>query len=215
MQRMPRTSAARASRPVEAEDTRGRLLAAARDVFLEDGPVNFSLREVARRVDVSAAAVYRHFDGKEALLAAACQQGFEVFSSYLVRALGARSALDRLLATGEQYRLFGLENSLDYRFIFMSDIRDPNAKAHAKQRNISVLALDSTFRFLVDRVRECMDGKIVMAGSAESTAALIWAHVHGLVSLRLSGHLDPVGDDAAFATFYRQSVDTLLRGLAP
>ncbi len=215
MQRPPRVTSVRPTRTVEPEDTRGRLLAAARDVFLEDGPVNFSLREVARRVNVSAPAVYRHFDGKDALLAAACHQGFEVFSSYLVRALGAPSARERLLETGEQYRRFGQENPLDYRFIFMSDTRTLSDKIDTSKRDVSVLALDSTFRFLVDRVRECMDAKILLAGSAESTAALIWAHVHGLVALRLAGHLDPVGDEDSFATFYRQSVESLLRGLAP
>src|SRR4051812_39557695 len=64
-------------------DTRALLVTAARDLFLEAGEAGFSLREVARRVGVSPAAVYRHFDGKEALIFAACTQGFAVFSSYL------------------------------------------------------------------------------------------------------------------------------------
>src|SRR6478752_3369925 len=101
-------------------DTRALLATAGRDLFLEAGESGFSLREVARRVGISPAAVYRHFEGKEALIFAACTQGFEVFSSYLVRALSARTPLERALAACEQYRAFGLENPLDYRFIFMS-----------------------------------------------------------------------------------------------
>src|SRR6187549_3499971 len=87
-------------------DTRALLVTAARDLFLEAGEPGFSLREVARRVGVSAAAVYRHFEGKEALIFAACTQGFQVFSSYLVRALAAPTALERALAACEQYRNF-------------------------------------------------------------------------------------------------------------
>ena len=198
------------------DDTRALLLAAARDVFLESGPANFSLREVARRVGVSAAAVYRHFDGKDELLFAACTQGFQVFSSYLVRALAQATPLDRLLAMSEQYRAFGLENPLDYRFIFMSPSLEVKAGEHPRASSSAASALpqDSTFRFLVDRVRECVDAGILAASDPEQLAVLIWAHVHGLVSLRLSGHLSPLGDDAGFAELYRASVARLLRGLA-
>ena len=212
------TRATRSKRRIQdrAEgDTRTRLIVAARDVFLEGGVAGFSLREVARRVGVSAAGVYRHFDGKEALVGAACMQGFALFSSYLVRALEAPDALARLLATGEQYRLFALENERDYRFIFMSSADEIRTGQPAGERPKSSSAAppSATFRFLVDRVRECMDARVLAKGDAEQVAIVIWAHVHGLVSLRLSGHLSPVGDDAAFAALYRESVAGLLRGL--
>ncbi|MEP7052153.1 MAG: TetR/AcrR family transcriptional regulator [Pseudomonadota bacterium] len=189
-------------------DTRAELIAAARDLFLENGPAQFSLREVARRVGVSAAAVYRHFDNKEALLLAACTQGFHVFSGYLVRALAARTPRERLLATTEQYRSFALENPLDYRFIFMT-IAD-KARYEARES----LPQDTTFQFLVDRVRECTEADVLAPNEPTVTAVLIWAHVHGLVSLRLSEHLRSVGTDEAFTSLYRASVERLLRGLA-
>ncbi len=199
------------------DDTRAELLAAARDVFLEGGPARFSLREVARRVGVSAAAVYRHFDGKEALVFAACTQGFQVFSSYLVQALNEATPLSRLLAMSEQYRRFGLENPQDYRFIFMSVADQVNQVATlslAERLGGPSLPQDATFLFLVDRVRECVDAKVIASKDVETTAVQVWAHAHGLVSLRLSKHLEGVGDDEAFAGFYRASVANLLRGLA-
>lgn len=198
------------------DDTRALLVAAARDVFLESGPANFSLREVARRVGVSAAAVYRHFDDKEALVFAACTQGFHVFASYLVRALAEATPLARLLATGEQYRAFALENQLDYRFIFMSavDEVDPAPPSARVGPEACALPQDTTFRFLVDRVKECIEAGVLAPGEPEQIAVQIWAHVHGIVSLRLSARLDNLGDDAAFSAFYRGSVDRLLRGLA-
>jgi AcrR family transcriptional regulator len=210
------------------DDTRGLLLAAARDVFLEDGPERFSLREVARRVGVSAAAVYRHFADKDALLFAACTQGFQVFSSYLVRALGEPTPLDRLRATGDLYRLFALENPLDYRFIFMSQadkVSPPPPKATTtttttkatttKPADASALPQDTTFRFLVDRVRECMQAGILVPGEVERVAVAIWAYSHGVVALRLSGHLDSMGDDEAFTAFYRASTERFLTALSP
>ena len=64
---------------LEEPNTRTRLLAHAREVYLEGGAAHFSLREVARRVGISAAAVYRHFDSKDALLGAVCEEGFRTF----------------------------------------------------------------------------------------------------------------------------------------
>jgi len=195
------------------DDTRALLMAAARDVFLEVGPVSFSLREVARRVGVSAAAVYRHFEDKEALLFAACTQGFQVFSSYLVRALREPTPRERLLRAGELYRQFALENPLDYRFIFMSQAEAVNALPNDEGDCVEGLPQDTTFRFLVDRVNECMQAGVLAAEEPERVAVVIWAHVHGLISLRLSGHLAALGDDPAFSAFYQASVARLLRAL--
>src|SRR6188768_4474301 len=151
----PKKAATRPARPFVRglDDTRALLVTAARDLFLEAGEAGFSLREAARRVGVSPAAVYRHFDGKEALIFAACTQGFEVFSSYLVRALAAPTPLERALASCDQYRRFGLENPLDYRFIFMSQAKQiqlPKNDTHACDEPL--LPQYSTFQFLVDRV---------------------------------------------------------------
>jgi len=198
------------------DDTRALLVTAARDLFLEVGEPGFSLREVARRVGVSPAAVYRHFDGKEALIFAACTQGFEVFSSYLVRALAAATPLERALAACEQYRAFGLENPLDYRFIFMSpaeQVQLPKAAALGVSEQ-PTLPQYSTFQFLVDRVRECMDVGVIARGDPEQTSVLVWAHLHGLLSLRLAGLLEAIGDEPAFAELYRASVARLFRALS-
>ena len=168
-----------------ADDTRALLLTTARDLFLEAGEPGFSLREVARRVGVSPAAVYRHFDGKEALIFAACTQGFEVFSSYLVRALAAPTALERALAACEQYRNFGLENPLDYRFIFMSpaeQVQPPSPQATEPGSCLNggpMLPQYSTFQFLVDRIRECMDAGLIARGDTQTDrraglGALAW-----------------------------------------
>lgn len=197
-------------------DTRGLLITAARDLFLEAGEPGFSLREVARRVGISPAAVYRHFDGKEALIFAACTQGFAVFSSYLVRALAAATPLQRALASCEQYRAFGLENPRDYRFIFMSPAEQVHPPKEATSQRMADPALpqNSTFQFLVDRIRECMDDGVIAQADTRQTAVLVWAHLHGLVSLRLAGLLGPIGDDQEFAEMYDHSVNRLFRALA-
>lgn len=194
----------------EIPDTRERLLRHAREVYLEGGAGHFSLREVARRSGVSAAAVYRHFDGKEALLSAVCEEGFRTFSSYLLRSLARETPLERLRAAGDLYLRFALENPHDYRVIFMSSVEELGLGGSAPTPGTS-----PTFQFLVDRVRDCVDAGTFAPADERALAASIWAHVHGLASLRLAGHLGAAGDDDAFAAFFRSSTDQLLRGFAP
>lgn len=194
----------------DGDQTKARLRTEARDLYLEGGFARFSLREVARRTGVTAAAVYRHFDDKEALLRDVCAAGFAIFSSYLLRALAARTPRERLGAAAEQYLLFAVENPRDYRFIFMGAAEDFATLAPADTSESA-----STFTFLVDRVRECMQAGVLQEDDAARVAANIWAHVHGLVSLRLSGHFARFGNDAEFARFYHAATTQLLAGLAP
>ncbi|HEX8950264.1 MAG TPA: TetR/AcrR family transcriptional regulator [Polyangia bacterium] len=194
----------------DGEHTKARLRTEARDLYLDGGFAGFSLREVARRAGVSAAAVYRHFDDKEALLRDVCAAGFAIFSSYLLRALAARTPRERMAAAAEQYLRFALENPRDYRFIFMGAAED-----RATLAPVETAESASTFHFLVDRVRECMQVHVLQKGDPQAIAASIWAHVHGLCSLRLSGHFAGQGSDEEFARFYHAATHQLLAGLAP
>jgi len=183
----------------DGEATREHLLEAARDLVVRGDGVDFSLREVARRAGVSAAAVYRHFADKQALLAAVTRIGFDKLCLYLLEATTRKTPRARLDASGDAYLRFALKNPEDYRAIFVTTVRAPAGTKPGE-----------AFQLLVDRVRECMDARVLKRGDAQAVATSIWAHVHGLVSLRLSGHLAGLGDDEAFARFYRQSVERLV-----
>ncbi|HET7415757.1 MAG TPA: TetR family transcriptional regulator [Arthrobacter sp.] len=56
-----------------AEDTRGAILAAARELFAEHGYEGTSLRRIAREASVDPALVHHYFDGKDDLLAASVE----------------------------------------------------------------------------------------------------------------------------------------------
>jgi AcrR family transcriptional regulator len=194
------------------DETRRRLLDNARAHYLEvGGGEHFSLREVARRSGVSAAAVYRHFESKDLLFAEIVSEGFRVFQLFLMRALAEGTPLERLRAAGRYYLAFAMEHSQHYSVIFMT--RETTIPKGSPSGVYPENA--ATFQFLVDRVRECMEVKVLRSDDPVALAASIWAHVHGLASLRLTGHLLAVGDEEAFAKFYATSVDDHLRGLAP
>lgn len=193
----------------DGDETRQRLLDRGREHYLEVGAAGFSLREVARRAGVSAAAVYRHFDDKNMLLAALCGEGFRTFHGYLMGALKESSPRARLRGAGRAYLAFGQENPQHYRVIFMSPA---NVLGDAARASLAP-ETKTSFQFLVDRVRECQEADDLRAGDPVAIAGTIWGLVHGLVSLRLSSHLEM--DAKSFERFFTTATDDLLRGLAP
>lgn len=183
----------------DGSKTRGQLLDIARSIVVHQGTADFSLREVARRAGLSPAAVYRHFASKEALIDEVCAIGFQKLCMYLLSATNEKTARARLDASGDAYLRFALENPEDYRAIFMTPSRGRKPGTPGE-----------SFQLLMDRVRECMDAKVLKRGDVREVSVSIWAHVHGLASLRLSGHLAEAGSDEQFKGFYRQSVDKLV-----
>jgi AcrR family transcriptional regulator len=186
--------------------TKELILREARELFRADGADGITMRAVAARVGVTPMAIYRHFDSWDQLLDAVIERGHATFLSYLQRALGEPTPAARLLRAGQEYLNFALEHPGDYTAMFMEP-RGPNARRVTSPRRRDV----ATFRFLVDRLRECADAKVVDLDDPEIAALTTWAFVHGLVSLHLTGRLQL--DEMAFRRFYGRSLTNLVRGL--
>ena len=68
---------------------------AAREQLREVGAESLSLRAVARTVEMSPAGLYRYFDGRDAILTALIEEGFDDLADHLFHALGSH---DQVLA---------------------------------------------------------------------------------------------------------------------
>jgi len=74
---------------VNMNGTKETILAAACDIYLLEGYKGMSMRKVANKAAISATAIYRHFENKEALHHQVLREGFRTFDSYLQPALVA------------------------------------------------------------------------------------------------------------------------------
>jgi len=90
----------------------------------EKGPQGFTMAEAAKRAGVSAAAPYRHFKGRDDLIAEVARQGFEIFADLMDYAYdsGKPSALKALEATGRAYLAFAQRYPGHYIAMFESGI---------------------------------------------------------------------------------------------
>lgn len=182
------------------------LVAAARGLIAERGPAGFTLIEAARLAGVSAAAPYRHFKDRHALLAEVARRGFEE----LGRRLGAawenveQGPEAAFLRMGEAYLAFARQEPGYYGAMFAAA---PGAalKRHPSQRG-AFAALENA----VDRVGSGSgSGKRL---DARLVAYQVWALSHGLATLAAAGQL-PSGDARlAPAALLREGVGALIAG---
>ncbi|NOE17327.1 TetR family transcriptional regulator [Ruegeria atlantica] len=155
------------------------LIEAALSLIEDKGPTGFTLSEAAKTAGVTPAAVYRHFQGREDLIAEAARQGFEMFADLMQYAYdeGQPSALAAFEATGRAYLAFARKNPGHYIAMFESGIslnRTPELSLAANRAKavLEKAAADLSQHIPPDK-----------RPPASMFSAHIWAMSHGVVEL--------------------------------
>jgi AcrR family transcriptional regulator len=102
-------------------DTRDEILLAAREVLLERGAADLSLREIARRAEFSPGALYRYFDNKDDVIKALADKAM---GALLVEFDGVPADLspdERALELGMAYLEFARHNPEDVAVIALHE----------------------------------------------------------------------------------------------
>lgn len=200
------------------------------------GASSLSLRAIARELNITAPAIYNYYPDRDALVTALIIEAYTSFGDAQLAARDSVPAEDlegRLKATGRAYRQWALTYPERYQLIFGTPIPGyvapfeqtfPSA-ARAFGVILSVVeALRAAGRLkgvAVEQVKPGYEQAFEMwkkyAGEADirslSTALLIWARVHGLVSLEISGNIPPFGADGDALYAYEMDfiVQTFIR----
>jgi AcrR family transcriptional regulator len=173
----------RESKPYHHGHLREALLQAAIHLIAEMGPKGFTLREVARRANVSHNAPYRHFRDKDDLLAAVAAQGFrELTQAMLEEAASKSNARDRLKHSGLAYVSFALRRPEHFTVMF-------DLPASKSQRPEYTEAAKGAFAALRGFVEDCQVEGQLPSGRSRDRALLAWSLVHGIAKLAVAGQL--------------------------
>ena len=159
------------------------LVDAALTLIEEKGPTGFTLSEAAKQAGVTPAAVYRHFEGREDLIAEAARQGYEIFADLMDYAYkkSQPSALASFEATGRAYLAFARKYPGHYVAMFDSGI---SVNRTADLAMLSGRALGVLERAAVELSAHIPPGK---RPPAQMVSAHIWAMCHGVVELFARG----------------------------
>ena len=204
-------STGRAPRDVNSvrapQNVRERVLAAAQELFLTEGPKAVSMRKVAAKAGVTAPAIYRHYEDKDELLNEIINAGLEILQRYLEPAFRAPTPFERLQLLIDYYLDFALEQPRYFDFAFLAPSHGMRLADELARYN------RSTFMFAVQQVHLCMEQGVFVKDDPLETSIMVWAEAHGLVTLF---RMERFGADAAeFRAVFRRTIDRMLQGLRP
>ena len=159
------------------------LVDAALTLIEEKGPTGFTLSEAAKAAGVTPAAVYRHFEGRDDLIAEGALQGYRIFADLLEYAYnkGQPTALAAFEATGRAYLAFARKYPGHYIAMFESGIsiqRSPelNDAASRAFQTLETAAEDLSQHIPPEK-----------RPPPQMFSAHIWAMSHGVVELFARG----------------------------
>src|SRR3954451_21178651 len=187
--------------------TRETLLETALRLLDERGPGALRVRDLAQAVGKSTMGVYTHFGSKQGLLEELYLHGFSRLEDRLKAVASAGNGEQDLLAFALAYREFALDNEALYGLMFERATPDFVPSDDSRMAGLTA------FEMLTDRIAEWRAGLTDPA----RVAHLVWATMHGLVSIELMhtrwggplvAHLQ--GDPEQN---YASAINTLIAGL--
>lgn len=165
-----------------SSNTKDAILKVACEKYLEAGDKGLSMRAIAKEVGITPMAIYKHFENKEALQQDLLMEAFRTFLDYLYAGLKGRDAKERFHMSAEAYFEFAVKQSAYFELIFLSINPMNNLKVQDVIRQESA----PPFRFLMDRVRDCIAEGYFKEGSAYEMSVALLAQSTGLAALFLT-----------------------------
>lgn len=162
------------------------------------GGADFSLREVAQRLGVRHAALYRHYASREALISTLAARGFSTMKQRfeVAKSLAKGDAEACLVGLKDAYVAMAREEPGAYRVMF-SSITLPDAERSA--------AAEACFGMLVSAFAAAQAARLARADiESRQLAAVNWAALHGLAMLLIDRRLE---DQEALMTAFASALE--------
>lgn len=174
----------RARKQKETEALKRRVLDAAEDIVAREGVRHVTMRRIAASVDYAPTVLYRLFANKDDLMDHLIARGYTGVREKYEQVL-ARQDLAPLEALGEilrVYAAYALEHPNHYRMWFQtSDIRLEDNELKMRHGRLEYVV----FQAWLDRIDACRAAGHFTGRTSLEVFQVLWARLHGLISLRL------------------------------
>lgn len=183
------------------------------------GAAALSLRAVAREMGLTAPALYRYYDDRDALLTALIQDAYGALTDRMEAARDSVPAEDlagRVTAVSLSFRQWGVDSPHEFTLVFGSPVPGYAAPEDGPT-HVAGQRFGAVFQALFAQAWErapwpvppaehrtpALDAMLSVAGQkfgrplpagAMQMFLSCWARLHGLVSLELFGHLSWLGE---------------------
>lgn len=171
-----------------------KILNAARQVLVADGYRNFSLRKVARQIDVSATSIYLHFENKDDLVHTLMEEAIERLNKRLEsRVKNVEDPIEKLQVLAREYADFALDHPREYQVIYLSSSDEMSRYPREKFRKAR-----KGYKIVSAVLEEGVHAGLINEERPQVASYTFWAQLHGVMSVVLSKRLDSRIDQQEF-----------------
>jgi AcrR family transcriptional regulator len=167
----------------EKKELRQEILDAAREMFVQDGFENVSMRKIAEKIEYSPTTIYLYFQDKADLLDCLCEETFaKLVKKQNILDQTVADPLERLRKGLSGYIEFGLKHPNHYKVTFMMP-----PPLDAERRGVRSHELgQKAFAHLRNTLALCVEQRLLTIADLDASAQVIWAAVHGLTSILIA-----------------------------
>lgn len=196
----------------ERENVRTAILDAAREMFATEGYEAVTMRQVAKRIEYSPTAIYLHFKDKEALMRALCDTDFAALAKRFSKIAKIVDPIERLRKAGLAYAEFGISNPNHYRLMFMTPHPPLKPEDSVIQHGNPE---EDAYAFIVAILVDAIDQSLLRPDLADPhlAAQILWAGVHGVISLEIAKCNDPWIDWRSFRKRTELMIELIIDGI--
>ena len=173
----------------ERVDMKELILKSAHQLFIDKGFDEVSIRNIAEAIEYSPATIYLYFKDKNEIFHALHRNGFKLLVEKFSVLSSINHPFDRLKAMGRHYIEFAMQNPGTYKLLFVME--EPLRHVESCKQDEWDEG-DRAFDILTATVAQCQKESYFLGFETESLAFVIWSTMHGLCTLRTSGHLGHV-----------------------
>ena len=167
----------------KSDETRKAILEAAREVFVDDGFEQASMRKVAQRAGITHGTIYLHFRDKEDLFYQVSEEQFRVL---LDRLRGLPRTLDPLNRASAALRTF-IEYGLDFPNHYALLYAMPTAWRTGRiERRFGPMA-DEVYAYLSEAITRAATRGLLHVEDPDLDTFVLLSAIHGVVELHRSG----------------------------
>ena len=191
----------------EKEELKIKILAAARELFLEKGYNETSIRNIADKIEYSPTTIYLYYKDKDSIFFDLHHEGFGLLSQKFAVLFSVQNPFERLKAMGRIYVEFAMNNPEMYElmFILKAPMECLDKDEHDWEEGMHA------FDIVVKTAQECVDQKIIRPIDATTLSFTLWSALHGMCALNPSNRLEKMFEDKN--TIITNSVDLVINNV--
>jgi AcrR family transcriptional regulator len=164
----------------EKTEMKRHILDVALKLFVNEGFEHASIRKIADKIEYSPATIYLYFKDKDEIFFALQSEAFEKFYEVQMSVQSIQDPFERLMAHGEGYVKFAIENPELYDLMFIMKEPVKRIKSFEQWKSGS-----KSYDLLRKNVRECIEDDLIVNKDVEVVSFALWSFVHGISSLKI------------------------------